>query len=295
MRKIIFDKENEKRPYLSVAGVLIKRVANQEFILLGKRKNIAGHGYYYLPAGHVLEGETNKEALIREIKEECGLAVEAYDQVIWVDENLEKPHHVTLYYFCRLKEDKEPQNLERERCYFWRWFSINNPPNPLWQNLSDFIEAYRTKKLINQFFKPSIDYVGVGVAGIIINKKKEVLLQLRGKKARNERGLWKLPGGQIEWGEKAEDALKREIKEELNVEVKILRLLFCLDDILVNKGQHWLVPFYLCWIKKGKPVNQEPDKIEKIAWFSLDSLPKNLAFGTKEALEKLNENDFLSY
>lgn len=136
---------------------------------------------------------------------------------------------------------------------------------------------------------PSKDYVGVGVGGVILNRKKEVLLQLRGKKAKNEVGLWKLPGGQIEYGETAIKALKREIKEELGVEIKIIRQIFCFDDILVNEGQHWLVPFYLCQIKKGRPKNMEPGKIDKISWFSLDKLPKKLAFGTTQVIRRIKK------
>lgn len=157
MKKNIFDKENEKRPYLAVVAVIIKKVNRKEFILLGKRKNVAGDGCFYLPGGHVLEGEKIKNALVREIKEELGLAIEIDKGPVWVDENLEKPHHVTLYFFCKLKKEEEPQNLEPERCVFWRWYPIDNPPKPLWQNLSDFIKKYREKKLINQFFTPSSD------------------------------------------------------------------------------------------------------------------------------------------
>lgn len=292
MKKIIFDKENEKRPYLAVAAVIIKKVKAKEFILLGKRKNVAGHGYFYLPGGHVFEGEKISDAIKREIKEECGLEIESDKGPIWVDENLEKPHHVTLYYLCSLKKELKPINLEPERCYFWRWYPIDNLPSPLWQNLSDFIKKYRQKKLIHQFFDPSVDYIGAGVAGVILNEKKEVLLQLRGEKARNLRGLWNLPSGQIKWGEKADEALKREIKEELGVEIKIIKPLIFYDGILVNEDQHWLVMFYLCQLKEGKPINKEPRKTEKIAWFSLENLPENLAFGLKEVLKSFINQAF---
>lgn len=127
---------------------------------------------------------------------------------------------------------------------------------------------------------------------MILNEKKEVLLQLRGEKARNLRGLWNLPSGQIKWGEKADEALKREIKEELGVEIKIIKPLIFYDGILVNEDQHWLVMFYLCQIKEGKPINKEPRKTEKIAWFSLENLPENLAFGLKEVLKSFINQAF---
>ncbi len=138
--------------------------------------------------------------------------------------------------------------------------------------------------------KASVDYIGVGVGGVIINEKNQVLLQLRGPKSRNEVGFWKLPGGEIEYGEKAKEALKREIKEELGIEIKIVKQLFCLDDILKKENQHWLVPFYLCKIKNGKPKNKEPGKISRIKWFKISKLPKKLALGTREVLSLILKN-----
>jgi mutator protein MutT len=144
------------------------------------------------------------------------------------------------------------------------------------------------QKIMGKFFKASKDYIGAGVGGVILNEKKEVLLQKRGEKAKNEVGCWKLPGGAIEWGETAEEALKREIREELGVvEVEIKKFVYYFDDILVGERQHWVVPFYLCRIKNGEPKNMEPGKIDEIRWFPLTKLPKNLAFGTKEVLSRV--------
>lgn len=286
MKKIIFDPENEDRPYVAANAVIFKTINNKEYILLGKRKNVAGHNHYYVIGGHIKKGETIEECLKRETKEETELEIEV-GKFLWIEENFKGPHHVILYYQCFLKNpNQQPKNLEPEKCYGWGFYPIDNPPKPLWQTLGQFLKEYQERKRILRFDTPSVDYVGVGVGGIILNEKKEVLLQLRGKKARNERGLWKLPGGQIEYGETAEEALKREIKEELGIEIKIIKQFFCFDEILNNENQHWLTPLYLCQIKKGKPKILEPEKIEKIAWFSLKNLPKNLAFGTKEVLKK---------
>ena len=57
------------------------------------------------------------------------------------------------------------------------------------------------------------------VAGIIENGKGEVLLTVRGREP--EKGTLDLPGGFVDPGETAEEALIREIKEELNIDVRI--------------------------------------------------------------------------
>ena len=57
----------------------------------------------------------------------------------------------------------------------------------------------------------------VGVYGILIKDKKILLI----KKSRGAyKGMFDLPGGGIEFGEKIEDALKREFKEETGITIK---------------------------------------------------------------------------
>lgn len=286
MKKLLFDKENEIRPYVAVNAVIIKQINGKPYILLGKRKNVAGHNHYYLPGGHIKKNEKITDSLVREIKEEIGLDV-VPEKFLWIEENFEGPHHITFYYQVFLKNPRQkPKNLEPNKCYGWDFYPLENPPKPLWVSLEKFLEEYRHRKRILRFGTPSIDYIGVGVAAIIINKKNEVLFQLRGPKAKNERGLWKLPGGAIEYGETAKQALQRELKEELGIEVTIVKQVYCLDDILKKENQHWLVPFYLCKIKKGRPLILEPEKCVRISWFANNKLPRNLAYGTKEALKK---------
>lgn len=58
------------------------------------------------------------------------------------------------------------------------------------------------------------------VAAIIENNDGDILIAKRNlKKAQG--GLWEFPGGKIEKNESADDAIKREIKEELNINIEI--------------------------------------------------------------------------
>lgn len=59
------------------------------------------------------------------------------------------------------------------------------------------------------------------VAGIIYKGDKFLIAQRNLKKSQG--GLWEFPGGKIEQGESREDALKREIREEFNAEIKVRR------------------------------------------------------------------------
>ncbi|MDO5556907.1 MAG: (deoxy)nucleoside triphosphate pyrophosphohydrolase [Clostridia bacterium] len=57
------------------------------------------------------------------------------------------------------------------------------------------------------------------VAGIIYKGEKFLITQRNLKKLQG--GLWEFPGGKVEKGETYQEALKREIKEELNAEIEV--------------------------------------------------------------------------
>ena len=58
------------------------------------------------------------------------------------------------------------------------------------------------------------------VAAVIMNEENKILIAQRNlKKAQG--GLWEFPGGKIESNETREDAIVREIKEELTIDIKV--------------------------------------------------------------------------
>ncbi|MEW6407827.1 MAG: NUDIX domain-containing protein [Patescibacteria group bacterium] len=95
-------------------------------------------------------------------------------------------------------------------------------------------------------------YPEVTVGALIKNKKGEILL-IRSPKWGNR---FTLCGGHIEMGETAERALKREIREEVGLEIKNPRLLKVYDAIYPKefwKKKHFIFLDYLCEAKTGKP------------------------------------------
>ncbi len=115
-----------------------------------------------------------------------------------------------------------------------------------------------------------------GAAAIIVNDKGQILLQSR---ADNDR--WGLPGGCQELGERFEDTIIREVKEETNLDItennlelisivsgKSRRKEYPNGDVVINNTALYLVKNYsgeIKWDSESKDMK----------FFDLDNLPVN--------------------
>jgi len=141
--------------------------------------------------------------------------------------------------------------------------------------------------------KPGKDYIGVGGGALIFNAKKEILLMKRFGKVRNNVGWWSKPGGRVEYGETAIRMVKREIKEETNINIDVWGQLPHTDHIIKKEGQHWVAINFIANYKSGLLKNNEPHKCEELKWFSLDDLPKKIEQTTKEAIKNYLDKKYI--
>ena len=126
-----------------------------------------------------------------------------------------------------------------------------------------------------------IDYVGLGVGGLIVRDGR-VLMLLRSEKCRNNRHMWTIPGGMVELQERLEDSVRREVLEETGLEVSSAKFLSLSDRTF--DGQHWVSVLYLCEAT-GTPENKEPDMHEKLEWHDIGCLPVNITLPSRDAIE----------
>ena len=119
------------------------------------------------------------------------------------------------------------------------------------------------------------------VAAIIINKDKFFIAKRA--KGKHLEGMYEFPGGKLLENETHEDGLKREIKEELNIEIEIKEKVGeenFRDDIINVK-----IHYYMCTHKSGKlTLNEHQDS----AWVTKEEF-KNYEFaeGDKDIISFL--------
>jgi 8-oxo-dGTP diphosphatase len=83
------------------------------------------------------------------------------------------------------------------------------------------------------------------VAAALVDADGRVLIAQRPKGKALE-GLWEFPGGKIEPGERPEDALIRELREELGVTVKAACLAPLTFASHAYEDFHLMMPLYVC-------------------------------------------------
>lgn len=131
------------------------------------------------------------------------------------------------------------------------------------------------------------EYPIIGVAGVAIRNKKILLVKRSGEPGKD---LWSLPGGVVEVGERLVDALKREVKEETNLDCEVKDLINIAEVILRDRDgrvkYHYVILDYLINVTndEAKPSSDA----SAVGWFSYDEAKQvQLTPPTAELLEKL--------
>lgn len=119
---------------------------------------------------------------------------------------------------------------------------------------------------------------------LLLIKNNKVLLGKR-KNTGYADGYWHVPGGHMEPGENIVDALVREMKEEIaiNIDRKGIELAHAVHDNKTKEGRMQM--FFTVQNWTGEIKNNEPHKCERLDWFSLNNLPIPIVSYTKQVIE----------
>jgi 8-oxo-dGTP diphosphatase len=106
-------------------------------------------------------------------------------------------------------------------------------------------------------------------AGIVLQDGK--VLVARRRESDHLGGLWEFPGGKIEAGETPEEALRRELVEELGVEVRVGPLWGILSHRYPERSVR--LHFLFAWIERGEPRAAAAEELRWAAPPELAELP----------------------
>src|SRR6185369_15161194 len=117
----------------------------------------------------------------------------------------------------------------------------------------------------------------VTAGAVIFNDKGEVLLLKHRFRAGSG---WGLPGGFMEKGEQPIDALRRELREEIALEV---------DDVKVFAARSFKKPKQVEVLFRARAngqVKSQTVEVERAEWFAVDALPQGLPRYQRSYIER---------
>jgi phosphoglycolate phosphatase len=126
----------------------------------------------------------------------------------------------------------------------------------------------------------------VTVGALIFNDRGQALLVCTHKWS----NLWGIPGGKVKWGEASEDALRRELKEETNLEVADIEFVLvqdCIHSREFYRDAHFVLLNYVCMAVGSLSVKLN-DEAREFRWVGLaEALRMPINAPTRKLLEEV--------
>lgn len=130
----------------------------------------------------------------------------------------------------------------------------------------------------------------VGTWLLIYNDNNEVLMQLR-----TDFNAWDFPGGTMEIDETIEEAAKRELKEETNLDLDEIKVLDVFSGEKTYRkypnGDELYVVSILCdVVKYHGDLKINDDESKQLKWIKTNEIPRNLAPVTEKFIKDIKKH-----
>lgn len=255
-----------------IGGVaVIEKDGKHLLIKQPKTKPLAG--LWRHPGGRFEKNETEAEGIRREIKEELGIEIEVEKFPFATARSSYQPGYFGFY---RAKYIKGKIKHKLDEVEEFGWYGLDEIKKmPL---MKTTIMAYKK-------FMPLEKIQKIGVSGFIY-KDGKVLIVRRSKKEKFMPGYYDIPGGKVEFGESLDNALRREIKEEVNLVVKVIKPYSYFSYVTLNNTRHTVDIQFLAEVKNIKNLKID-DSHDDYRWIK-ESEIKKYKF-SKERIRSIKE------
>ena len=130
------------------------------------------------------------------------------------------------------------------------------------------------------------EHIVTSVVAVIVDEEERVLLTKRSVPP--FKGMWVMPGGKIELGEPILKALKREVREEVGIEVDVDDLIDVFEHVTPGEDNyHFVIIYYLCRPLSCN-INHNKQEVAEADWVPYQDLADyNIAEGAGYILDKV--------
>lgn len=130
------------------------------------------------------------------------------------------------------------------------------------------------------------EHIVTSVVAVIVDERQRVLLTRRSIPP--FKNMWVMPGGKINLGEPIFSALKREVDEEVGLEIEVGDLIDVFEHLTPGEDTcHYIILFYRCRPLHDQVVHNQ-DEVAETAWVHCNELGQyQVPEGTRYILGKL--------
>lgn len=272
-------------PQVQVAACYLE--INNRLLLLQRAQGKLEAGKWGVPAGKLENNESPENAAKRELFEETGISFTDSSYIQCLNAlYIRKPEVDYIYHSFKIQLDRIPEVCLSDEHQNYLWANLNDIENiALMDGAKEVLQHYRAAVVKKR--------VGASVnVYLILKQGDKILLHLR-KNTGYCDGMWSLVAGHVENDESATAAMLRETYEEIGLKLSS-------DQIKVAHVMHRKTNrlnvdiFFDCPLWEGIIKNCEPEKCERLEFFSLENLPTNIVGYNAIALQSIIDGNFYS-
>jgi len=252
-----------QNPLCVVVAVLTRK--EERTVGLIKRAIPPQENRWALVGGFVEIDEDPEQAVLREVQEEIGMSGKVVGLIgVHADGSKLYKKVVVIGYEVRLLTSDFSLGKEVKE---FKFFPLSNHPPLAFPSHNKILEEFK-KTYRNPF--PTVDAVIEMGEGIVLVRRK------------NPPYGWALPGGFVDYGESLEEAIKREVKEEINLEVETLKQFHTYSAPDRDPRFHTISTVF---VVKAKGELKAGDDAKQVRVFPPDRLPEDIAFDHRKIIK----------